>query len=193
MTVLVFTFVLLLGNVIKEILESDHPAARPPSAWPACHSAADSLRTGFLAAHGMFTAALLVFGRFSADQELTAARASGISLISLVTPVLVTERGGQRACARGSISTSRPPAAWPTWSCCVTPASERLPSCSRATLILSLANTTPFTPERFMPMARTWTLAQPIQAINILSWTLAPASCIMKSLRKPAQQPVPRS
>lgn len=89
MTVAVFAFVMVLMNVLRDVL----PLLFSGRLGLLLAGKAVGLLLPFACIYalpmGFITATLLVFGRFSADHELTAARAGGLSLLSLIFPVLL--------------------------------------------------------------------------------------------------------
>jgi LPS export ABC transporter permease LptF len=87
--VIVLSFVLVLGNVFKQLLNLLVNQNAPPSLIFSFISYVLPFSLTFTIPWGFLTAVLLVFGRMSAENELTAFRASGVSVPRASAPVWV--------------------------------------------------------------------------------------------------------
>lgn len=85
----VLTVVLVLGNVFKKLLDQFINQSAPPSILFSIIGYVLPFSLTFTIPWGFLTAVLLVFGRMSAENEITALRTSGISIPRLCAPVAV--------------------------------------------------------------------------------------------------------
>ena len=89
LSVAVFTTVLMLASGMKDLLRQLITGQVPPMVVIKAFGLLAPYVITFSLPMGLLASVLLVFGRFSADQEYTAARAGGVSLMSMVAPLLV--------------------------------------------------------------------------------------------------------
>ncbi len=89
LSVVVFTSVLMLASGMKDLLRQLITGQVPAMVVLKAFGLLAPYVITFSLPMGLLASVLLVFGRFSADQEYTAARAGGMSLMSMVAPLLV--------------------------------------------------------------------------------------------------------
>ena len=86
-TVALFTFVLTLGNVIKDLLSHALAGQFPMLTFVKLTALWIPAMAVYALPMGMLTGVLLTLGRLSADTEITAMRAAGVSLVRIAWPV----------------------------------------------------------------------------------------------------------
>lgn len=87
--VALFTFVLTLGNVIRDLLDHVLAGQFPAATFAYLVWLWVPAMAIYALPMGLLTGVLLTLGRLSADSEITAMRAAGISLVRLARPVLI--------------------------------------------------------------------------------------------------------
>ncbi len=83
-----FTFVLMIGNIVKDLLGLIVTGQLAPDTCVHLIALTIPVMVSYALPMGMLTGILLVLGRMSSDREITALRASGLSVAGLSTPIL---------------------------------------------------------------------------------------------------------
>lgn len=86
-SVALFTFVLMLGNVLKDLLAPALAGQLEPLTLLRLIALLVPFAVSYALPMGILTGVLLVLGRMSSDREITAIRASGVSLAGLSAPI----------------------------------------------------------------------------------------------------------
>jgi len=89
MAVALFAFVLTLGNVIRDLLGLILSGQLPPLLAGELILLTVASVSIYAMPIGILTGVLLTLGRLSADSEITAMRASGISLVRIARPIIL--------------------------------------------------------------------------------------------------------
>lgn len=99
MTVIVLTLLFLIGNAMKDILKLVASQKVPPLTLLKAFGFLLPFVLVYTMPIAFLTATLMVFGKLSSDNELTAIKASGISLASTIYPVILLSIAFSILCA----------------------------------------------------------------------------------------------
>ncbi|MBP6506723.1 MAG: LptF/LptG family permease [Opitutaceae bacterium] len=84
-----FSFVLMLGNAIRDLLGYVLAGQLTPATFVWLIALLIPFTVSYALPMGMLTGVLLTLGRLSADSEITAMRAAGVSLFRIARPVVI--------------------------------------------------------------------------------------------------------
>ncbi len=93
-----FAFILIVGNMLKDLLPFVMGGQLSPGTFLKLVGLLAQIVAAYALPMGVLTGVLLALGRMSAQNEITAMRAAGLSLLYIARPVLILGIAGAVLC-----------------------------------------------------------------------------------------------